>query len=101
MFAPLVALLAAPVAQADIYTVPIPGDAASLQSTLNQAGAHGGDDTVIVPAGTYTGQFAYSFANPVQIVGAGRTATTLNLSLAGTTLNVNAPRAASRSSPSP
>lgn len=60
ILAALVPLFVTPVARADIYTVPIPGSAASLQATLDQAGAHAGDDTVVVPAGTYTAGFDYT-----------------------------------------
>jgi hypothetical protein len=82
-----VTLLAAPAAaSADTFTAAA-GDAASLQSALDQAAAHvnaGSADIVSIPAGTYAGNFKYT-ADPVRIEGAGATATKLTAA-ANTTL---------------
>jgi hypothetical protein len=69
-------LALAPIAQANTYSA-TPSDATSLQTALDSAGTHPGDDTVEIPAGTYAGSFLYSWPNSVQIVGAGRAATKL------------------------
>jgi len=86
-----IAAVAAPTAHANTYNAS-PNNAASLQFALDSAAAHAGDDTVQIPAGIYAGQFSYTADNPVQIVGAGPSATTLTSTAAGTTtLTVDAP----------
>jgi PKD domain len=93
LFAALaMALLFAPAAAtADTFTVSA-GDAASLQSALNQAAAHpnsGTPDLVAIPAGTYSGNFTYS-GDAVDVEGASR-ATTKLTAASDTTLSLDAP----------
>lgn len=91
LVAAIATAVAAPAALANTYNAS-PNNAASLQFALDSAAAHAGDDTVQIPAGIYTGQFSYTADNPVQIVGAGPSATTLTSTAAGTTtLTVDAP----------
>jgi hypothetical protein len=83
-------------ASADTYSV-TPSDGSSLQAALTAAGMHSGDDTVAIPAGTYVGNFDYTFSNPVQIVGGGMDHTKLiSASGGGATLNLNAPASSVR-----
>jgi len=91
---PAAFLLAPAAASADTFDV-IAGDAASLQSALNQAAAHansGGPDLVSVPAGAYAGNFSYT-GDPVEVEGADQ-ATTKLAATSGTTFRLDAPDSA-------